>query len=190
MEDFDTIFATMFDATPTRQSAGDHTNTPITDGFPEDIEFTQLFFAEMLGGDPLAYERSTGAGDLICEKAQCDELQTRLIGQTDTIPAAPMPAPAPFPSALNKFLADFTSNFAAQFAKQAAAKPQATSDSGGRWVSMKHETAIRRIANRARAAGVFAPIRDSAFDGVWDRLVQSCIDHVRASVREAAEDAA
>ena len=105
MEDFDAIFAKMFDATSARQSVGDLTNTPITDRLPEDIEFTQLFFAEMLG-DPLAYERSTGAGDLLCEKAQCDELQTLLIGPTEEVvqpnptivPAAPTPvsvSPAP-----------------------------------------------------------------------------------------------
>jgi hypothetical protein len=64
-------------------------------------ESAQLFFAEMLG-DPLAYERSTGAGDLICEKAHSDLLQTLLIGQTEDIvqpdptivPAAPAPASA------------------------------------------------------------------------------------------------
>jgi hypothetical protein len=95
--DFNTIFAEMFNATSARQSVGDLFNTPITDGLPEDIEFTQLFFAEMLG-DPLAFEHSTGASDLICAKAEFDELKKLLIApaedETRTISTVPTSAPA------------------------------------------------------------------------------------------------
>ncbi len=76
--DFNAIFAEIFDATSTCQSVGDLTNTLITDGLPGDMEFTQLFFAEMVG-DPLAYEHSAGAGDPICAKSEFDELVEKLL---------------------------------------------------------------------------------------------------------------
>ena len=42
-------------------------------------ESAQLFFAEMLG-DPLAYDRSTGAAAELCRKAEIDSLQDLLVG--------------------------------------------------------------------------------------------------------------
>jgi hypothetical protein len=114
---FQSIFAEIFDATSARQSVGDLTNTPITDGLHEDIEFTQLFFAEMLG-DPLAYERSTGASDLICAKSEFDELKNLLIapaeGEPRTVPTVPTSAPA------SPVLRAFSNDSATTFAKRAA----------------------------------------------------------------------
>ena len=96
--DFSAIFTELFDATTTHQSVGDLTNI-MASNRSEDIEVVQGFFAKMLD-DPLAYERSTRAGDLICAKAEFDELQTLLIGATEDVvqldatilPAAPTPA--------------------------------------------------------------------------------------------------
>lgn len=139
---------------------------------------------------------STGAADSLCEQLQDADLRMKLIG-TEDIPrpkpapiAAPIPAPALFSSALNNFEAEFTTSFAKQFASQRVVKRRAASGTGGHWDSAKHETVLRRIINRTRAADAFAPIKDSASDGLWDRLVQSCVDHVCASVHEAAEDGA
>jgi hypothetical protein len=104
MEDFNAVFAEIFDATSTRLSVGDPTNIPIAKGIPEDTDFTQRFFAEMLG-DPLAHERSTGAGDLICAKAEFEDLKKLLIAPAEdeprTIPTVPTSAPA-FPALRNR----------------------------------------------------------------------------------------
>lgn len=74
------------------------------------------FFAEMLGDPMIAFGPSTGAGNLLCAKAEVDELKSLLIGP---IPAAssvqppsatpPIPRsapPKPFGSDFKKFVRD------------------------------------------------------------------------------------
>ena len=143
--------------------------------------------------DPLwDYQRSDGSGAELCRKLEDADLAAKLIGSPADIPRrapAPIPATAPGSSALNKSLAALATIFAKQAAKPSAAKLPA-SDTATRWNSAKHETAMRRIVNRARSADVFAPIKDADFDYAWDKLVQSCVDHVCSAVHEVAEEAA
>ena len=100
--DFDTIFATMFDATSTRQCVGDRARDDArSDGPHEDIELTLVFFAELFGNPLFAYEPTRSTNPL-CAKAECDELNALLIGPTEDVvqpdativPAAATPASA------------------------------------------------------------------------------------------------
>jgi hypothetical protein len=135
----------------------------------------------------------TSAGAALCQKLQDDDLKSKLIGAEDLTQLELAPIRAPVPAAPTSdgstALADFIKSWIGRTVEASAAKPPA-SDATARWDSAKHETAIRAIVNRARTADVFAPIKDSAFDGLWDRLVRSCLNHVCTIVHEAAEEAA
>ena len=83
-------------------------------------ESAQLFFAEMLG-DPLAYDRSTGAAAELCRKAEIDSLQDLLVGDvTDSaqmvfrLPSQPN-RPTPKPAEL-----DFAKSFVSRVLRHAA----------------------------------------------------------------------